>query len=71
MDIDERLEFLRQSTESLHAASQELHATVARQAEENTRLAREAREQTRRLHRAILKAMQAYLTEMGEDGDGV
>lgn len=31
MTIDERLEFLRQSTESLHASCQELHATAAAQ----------------------------------------
>lgn len=30
MTIDERLQFLLQSTESLHASTQELHATVAR-----------------------------------------
>ena len=28
MNIDERLEFLLQSTESLHASAQELHASV-------------------------------------------
>lgn len=30
MTIDERLQFLLQSTESLHASTHELHATVAR-----------------------------------------
>lgn len=30
--IDERLEFLLQSTESLHASTQELHATVSNMA---------------------------------------
>ncbi|HEX4229745.1 MAG TPA: hypothetical protein VHZ07_13820 [Bryobacteraceae bacterium] len=29
MTIDERLQFLLQSTESLHASTQELHATTA------------------------------------------
>lgn len=29
MTIDERLEFLLQSTESLHASTQQLHATAA------------------------------------------
>jgi len=33
MTIDERLEFLLHSTESLHANMQELHATVLKQAE--------------------------------------
>jgi hypothetical protein len=33
MTIDERLQFLLQSTESLHASTQQLHATVARMSE--------------------------------------
>lgn len=33
MTIDERLQFLVQSTESLHASTRELHATVARMSE--------------------------------------
>jgi hypothetical protein len=33
MTIDERLQFLLQSTESLHASAQELHATVTRMSE--------------------------------------
>ena len=40
MNIDERLEFLVRSTESLHASAQELHAIVAehtRQLEQHTR----------------------------------
>ncbi len=61
MTIDERLEFLTQSTESLHATSQELHAALAQQAAES-----------QRLHRAVLAAMQAYLTEMskGDETNG-
>ena len=48
MTIDERLEFLRQSTESLHASCQELHATVARQADEAEAQRAEAKEQRER-----------------------
>jgi prefoldin subunit 5 len=33
MTIDERLQFLLQSTESLHASTQQLQATVARMSE--------------------------------------
>jgi len=72
MTIDERLEFLRQSTESLHASCQELHATVARQADEmkEYRLAMEQQDgKIRRHYRAVLKAMEAYLGEMGGNGD--
>lgn len=34
MTIDERLQFLLQSTESLHASMQELHATVVKHTEQ-------------------------------------
>ena len=64
MTIDERLQFLLQSTESLHANLQELHATVARQAEENRR--RDAREA--QLRRALLNGIEGFLR--GLDGDG-
>jgi spore germination protein YaaH len=63
--IDERLEFLRQSTESLHASCQELHATVAAQAEEHKRL--DARE--RRSRQAIGAAIAAYIEALDEDDD--
>ena len=72
MTIDERLEFLRQSTESLHASCQELHATVARQADamKEYRLAMERQDgRSRQQHRAVLKAMEAYLAEMGGNGE--
>jgi hypothetical protein len=64
MNIDERLEFLRQSTESLHATCQELHASVARHAEAQQRLD----ERERQGRRAIMTAMAAYLKALnGED----
>jgi hypothetical protein len=45
MNIDERLEFLTQSTESLHASCQELHAAMAVQAEANKVWAQAANQQ--------------------------
>jgi len=71
MNIDERLEFLRQSTESLHDSVQELHATVAEQGrqqqlwiERQERL--EARE--RKARTAITAGIAAYLDALREDG---
>jgi len=72
MTIDERLEFLRQSTESLHASCQELHAAITRQAEENQRQAKAQEEKHQRMRRAILQAIAAYLREDGigeKDGE--
>jgi hypothetical protein len=60
MTIDERLRFLLTSTESLHAQSQELHQTVARQADEQVRLAAEQIKH----QRALVAAMRAYLEGM-------
>ena len=55
MTFDERLEFLTQSTESLHASCQELHAAVARQAEESARQAAESLDKEwRHLHLSLL-----------------
>lgn len=57
MTIDERLEFLVQSTESLHTTVSEMIEENRRRDEENRR-----RDDRERLHRvAILKAIQAYL----------
>lgn len=52
MTIDERLQFLVQSTESLHASTQELHAIVAqhtRQIEAHTKQLEQDAELFRRL----------------------
>lgn len=67
MSIDERLEFLVQSTESLHANVQELHAIVAEQGRQaEARMARwDAREKQGR--QAILRAMEAYLKALDEE----
>ena len=68
MNMDERLEFLRQSTESLHASCQELHAAVAEQSRQIGQMVR----RDERRHMAMLKAMEAYLralnSEEGDDG---
>jgi hypothetical protein len=66
MTIDERLEFLLHSTESLHQSCQELHATV----QEHTRQLRELDERERKHWRRITRALQAALEAwMEEDGD--
>jgi len=64
MTLDERLEFLRQSTESLHDSVQELHATVAEQARRQERLDR----RERRTRAALGAAISAYLDALREDG---
>jgi hypothetical protein len=66
MTIDERLEFLRQSTESLHASCQELHATAVKHAEEYKRLD----DRERRSRRAIMAAISAYLDALDEGQNG-
>lgn len=57
MTIDERLEFLLHSTESLHASCQELHATVSEQAQ----IFAVDHETTWRSQQALLRGMEAYL----------
>lgn len=66
MDIDKRIEFLAQSTESLHASMQELHATVARHAEES----RKAQERSERLRLAMLNGIKAFLEADSEGKNG-
>jgi hypothetical protein len=65
MDIDERLEFLMQSTESLHASCQELHATVAEQSRQIGGMAK----RNERRHEALFKALEAYLRALNGDGE--
>jgi hypothetical protein len=64
MTIDERLQFLVQATESLHAGLEHLHAVVA---EQNRRIEAQTQKEERR-HRAMLAAIQTYLGEL--DGNG-
>jgi hypothetical protein len=64
--IDERLQFLLQSTESLHASCQELHASITRQSE--ALAAQDKR--WNRLNRAIHAAVLAYF-EDEKNGDAV
>lgn len=63
--IDERLEFLLHSTESLHASTQELHATARLHAEQ---LAEDAKK-WRVLERVLRAALEAGLNGDGE-GNG-
>jgi hypothetical protein len=65
MTIDERLQFLLQSTESLHASCQELHAAVQKQAELVAAHERNW-ERTRTIIRAALRA--GLEDENGEAG---
>ena len=69
MTLDERLEFLTQSTESLHATCQELHAAIAREAEE--RKARDLQIDLRERHgrQAIIAAIAVYLQELNGEND--
>ena len=67
MTIDERLEFLVESTESLHVACQELHATVA----EHARQIEALTQKEANLTRAMLRGIRAYLEAMnGEENEG-
>lgn len=70
MTIDERLEFLRQSTESLHATCQELHATIAREAEERKERDRQIDERERKGRRAIIAAIATYLQKLDGESNG-
>ena len=67
MTIDERLQFLVQSTESLHQSCQELHATVQEQGRHLRELDERERKHWRRINRALQAALEAW---MEEDGDG-
>ena len=58
MTIDERLEFLVQSTESLHASCQQLHAMMSEQ------IRRESQSR-----RAAAAAMLAYIKALDEGDD--
>lgn len=71
MTIDERLEFLLQSTESLHASTQELHAAAAEHSRQIA--AMEARQEARdvresRLRIAMLNGIKTFLEGMNGDG---
>lgn len=64
MTIDERLEFLLHSTESLHASCEQLHATVA----EHSRQMEAADTKANNLRIALLKGIRAYL-ESANNGE--
>ena len=64
MNIDQRLEFLLQSSRSLHANCQQLHAMMREQAEQTRQTAAcEAK-----LRRALLDAVAAFLDGLEDDG---
>ena len=67
MTIDERLEFLVKSTESLHASVQELHAESARRWEENTKRWEENEKRWERVRRVVRAALEAGFGD--ENGD--
>ncbi|HEY6371124.1 MAG TPA: hypothetical protein VIX37_11135 [Candidatus Sulfotelmatobacter sp.] len=62
--IDERLEFLLTSTESLHASTQELHAMMAGQAEQM----KAADQKQRALQHALLAGIREFLKGL-DNGD--
>jgi len=62
--IDERLQFLLTSTESLHASCQELHAAAAEQRRQSEEQSQQLNRESRRLHRlhaALLASIRAFL----------
>jgi hypothetical protein len=61
-NIDERLQFLLQSTESLHDSVGKLVERVDKLAETSERHERELQ----RFHRAMRAALEAWLSENGE-----
>lgn len=68
--LDERLEFLVQSTESLHANLEELHAITAehtRQLTEHTRRIELQEKRWERFDRALRAGLQAWLNENGDE----
>jgi len=70
LTIDERLEFLVQSTESLHASLQELHAMMAEQAEQTRAAAEQAKQvdaRERRLRNAMLQGIQSFLQGLDDE----
>lgn len=70
MDIDERLQFLVQSTESLHQSCQELHATTAEHTQQIAALIQLATSNERRwsrVMRVLRDALDAGLNH--DDGD--
>lgn len=67
MTIDERLEFLLHSTESLHASCEQLHAIVSehtRQMEASIARQNAADTKANNLRIALLKGIQTYLETM-------
>ena len=72
MSIDERLEFLLRSTESLHASTQELHAVVAEHTRQLMEHTGQLTEHTRQLEldaqniRALANIAAAHQTRLDD-----
>lgn len=71
--LDERLEFLLQSTESLHQSCQELHASTTeqgRQMDELRLVTAQHGQELRHFHRVMRTAFDAYLNDNDDEGNG-
>jgi hypothetical protein len=72
--IDQRLEFLVQSTESLHASCQQLHAMMTEQARQTAARFERQEQREAQFRRAVLASITEYLRaldeEEGTDGEG-
>lgn len=68
MTIDERLEFLLHSTESLHATVQERTRQLQEQGRQLRELDERERQHWRRINRALQGALEGWLEE--ESGEG-
>jgi len=71
MTIDERLQFLVQSTESLHQTCQELHATVQEQASQLRELDERERKHWRRITRSLQAALEGWLDEDSDEEEPI
>ena len=70
MTVDERLQFLLTSTESLHASCQELHATVEEQGRQLREFDERERRHWRRITGSLRAALEAWLEEGGDSDEG-
>jgi hypothetical protein len=66
MTVDERLQFLLTSTESLHASCQELHAAAEAQARQLRELDERERQHWGRLTPSLRAALEAWLEDDGD-----
>ena len=69
MTVDERLEFLLTSSESLHASCQELHATMEEQGRRLRELDERERRHWQRIRSSLRAALEAWLEEDGDSDE--